>query len=139
MTARGRQVHGFETTAAILVQNVEALHQANEIAHFRIAAGAPALVCVHHVGGTSHRGEDRVSSANAQTLRRIAGFQGKACWGFGDQRFDQRGIEANPLAGIVHIESRLAIMHARRIRQDRHAGFLEYRQARQVNAFQRVV
>ena len=72
VAAAGGQVHGLESAAAFLVQDIETLYQPDEIAHFGMAAVAPALVDIHDVGGAADRREYRVAVTDQDILLRVA-------------------------------------------------------------------
>ncbi len=97
MTARRRQVHRLEAAAAFLVKNIEALHQADEIALLGMRAVAPATVEIHDVGRPADRRERRVTVAETDILVRVARAQAEARRRAREQRVEQVGVEADAL------------------------------------------
>ena len=75
MPRLGRQVHGLEGTAGLLVDDVEALHQLQEVADFRVLARAPSVVEVVDEGGPANGSEDEVPAADAEVVIAVARAQ----------------------------------------------------------------
>jgi hypothetical protein len=71
----GRQVERLEWAAGFLVNDVQALHQPQEVADFGVCAGPPALVEVVAECGPAHRGEDEVPAAEPDVVVAVPGAQ----------------------------------------------------------------
>jgi hypothetical protein len=135
VAARHRHVHGLETAAAFLVQDVEALHQADEVAHFGVTAVAATLVAIHHVSRATDRRKHGVAVSKADVLVGISGLQGETRRCFSQQRFHQFAVEAQQLRIRFGIESDADVILACLRRQNQHAGLLQDGKTRLVNAF----
>ena len=54
MTGVGGQVHRFQGTAGFLLDDVQALAEAQEILHVGKRSVAPPAIKVHHIGRAAH-------------------------------------------------------------------------------------
>ena len=122
---RRRQVHGLEAAAAFLVQDIEALHQANEIAHFGVAAVAAAVFDVHDVSRAADRGKHRVAVADAEVPLRITRLQSERRRGQGDELLDAIGVEEDARFGGIDCASGPGVKFARAAGQHQHADIAQ--------------
>ena len=97
------QVHRLERATTFLVHDVEALHESQEVAHFGVGAGSPAVVEITAECRATHRREDDIATANFQVVRGIARAQIESCRRQGQLFPDEPGVEAHHQAGVVNI------------------------------------
>ena len=101
MPRLGRQVHGLERAAGLLVDNIEALYQLQEVADLRVRARAPAVVEVVDEGGAAHGREHEIPAADVQVVLAVARAQSELA---GDERElfpHQAAVDAHR-AEVVH-------------------------------------
>ena len=124
----GGKVQWLEGAAALLVQDVERLDEAQVVAHLREGAIPAAAVVVHHIGGAADRGEDAVVASEGERARGIARGERKVRGDGGEPLGDQRRIEAHGLGG--DIGARAFVERARFRIENPHAEFRQHLQRR---------
>ncbi len=103
MPGLGGQVHGLEHAAAFLVDDVQALHEPQVVAHFFVGARPAAAVEIAAKGGSADRGKHDAVAADMQVMRRVSCAQVESVRRQRKLFADQGRIEANDLIGVVHV------------------------------------
>ncbi len=68
----GRQVHGLEHATAFLVQDVEALHEPQVVAHFLVTAGSATVVEIAAKCRPANGREHDIVAADSQVMVRVS-------------------------------------------------------------------
>ena len=103
MARAGGLVHRLQPGAAIMMEDVQAVRQANEVMDIGQGAGAPPAVDIRDKGRAAHGGEQQRVAPDGQGLCRVAGVDGELGRQPNHHLLDQRRIEANPVVGPVDI------------------------------------
>ncbi len=80
MTRFGRQVHGLERATTLVMNNIEALHEAQKVTLLGVASGPAPLVEVADERGPADGAEDNAVIAEVEVMLGIACPQRKSSW-----------------------------------------------------------
>ena len=125
MTRFRGQIHSLETAAALLVNDVDTLHQPGEITQVVVSAGATASVEIIAKCRATHSREGNPVASYPQRMRRISRPQ---CELRGSQRnffFDETAVELHQHRIFVDFGSRICQQLTRLGMQKSHAVALE--------------
>ena len=95
MAGFDRKIDGFHRRRAGMVQHVQALMQADEIALRLEGAGPASAIEIRDIGRTPHGREIDPRAAHGQGPLGVAGMKGECLRRLGDQLADQAAIEAH--------------------------------------------
>ena len=103
MPAFRRQIRRLDGAAALLMDDVQRLHQLDVVAHIGGIAGPPPAIEIIGEGRPADRAEDKLVAADDDALGGIAGLDGEGGRRLGDLGLDHGGIAAHPLRRLIHL------------------------------------